>query len=57
MKRVSKILNDCKAATAIEYCLLAALIALAIIGALTQLGDQSTGIFGSMETKVRNVMP
>ncbi len=39
------LLHDESGATAIEYGLIAALVAVALIGALTTLGDSLTGIF------------
>jgi pilus assembly protein Flp/PilA len=41
-KFVSRFMNDESGATAIEYGLIAALIAVAIIGAVTALGDGLT---------------
>ena len=38
-------INDENGATAIEYGLIAALIAVVIIGAVTQLGEQVAGTF------------
>jgi pilus assembly protein Flp/PilA len=40
MKRFIQLCRDSKAATAIEYGLIAALIAVAAIGAMTGLGNQ-----------------
>lgn len=44
-------------ATAIEYGLIAALVAVAIIGALTALGTDVTGVFNSISTEVENATP
>lgn len=52
MKLVTRFLKDESGATAIEYGLIAALIAVAIIGAATtlggKLGDLFTGISGKL---------
>ena len=45
-----------KGATAIEYGLIAALIFLAIIGGMSALGDQSTGLFGKTNSAVNDAM-
>lgn len=45
-----------RGATAIEYALICALIFLAIVGAVTILGDESTGLFGKTNTAVSKVM-
>lgn len=42
---VSKFVNDEEGATAIEYGLIAALIAVAIIGAITAVGDNLSDTF------------
>jgi pilus assembly protein Flp/PilA len=41
-------LNDESGATAIEYAMIAAFIAVAIVGAVTALGTSLTGIFGNV---------
>jgi pilus assembly protein Flp/PilA len=43
--------ND-SGATAIEYGLIAALVAVALIGALTTLGTDLSGIFGDVSTEL-----
>ena len=52
-KFITKFAQDESGATAIEYGLIAALIAVVIIGAITTLGTKITGTF----TKVANAMP
>lgn len=47
-KFVSRFMNDESGATAIEYGLIAALIAVAIIGAVTALGDGLTTTFDNI---------
>jgi pilus assembly protein Flp/PilA len=42
---INKFLKDENGATAIEYGLIAALVAVAIVGALTTLGSGLTGMF------------
>ncbi|WP_424982289.1 Flp family type IVb pilin [Maritalea sp. S77] len=52
MKLVKRFLNDESGATAIEYGLIAALIAVVIIGAATALGDSLIGIFNQITTEL-----
>ena len=49
-KAISKFLKDESGATAIEYGLIAALVAVAIVGALTTLGGGLTTLFGNVNT-------
>ncbi len=51
-KFVSRFMNDESGATAIEYGLIAALIAVAIIGAVTALGDGLNDKFGEITTEL-----
>ena len=55
MKNVIKFLKDKSGATAIEYGLIAALIAVAVIGGVSALGEQANGTFedvaGAMEAR------
>lgn len=48
MKTINKLLKDESGATAIEYGLIAALISVAAIGAMTALGTQLGSTFGSI---------
>ncbi len=52
MNLVKRFLNDESGATAIEYGLIAALIAVVIIGAATALGDSLIGIFNQITTEL-----
>jgi pilus assembly protein Flp/PilA len=52
MKIVSKIMNNEDGATAIEYGLIAALIAVAAITAMTNLGSKLTNTFGNVSAKL-----
>ena len=47
-KRVVKLMNDSKGATAIEYGLSAALIAVAAIGAMRGIGTKLNTTFGNV---------
>jgi pilus assembly protein Flp/PilA len=49
-KAIKKFLNDDNGATAIEYGLIAALIAVAIVGALTTLGGGLNTLFGNVNS-------
>ena len=54
MKRsITKFLSDETGATAIEYGLIAAGIALAIIGAVNSLGTTLNGTFASVNTSLK----
>ncbi len=52
MNKLSTFMNDESGATAIEYGLIAALVSVAIIGALTTLGTKLTTTFGSVSSKL-----
>ena len=52
MKIIKKICNNEKGATAIEYGLIAALIAVAAITAMTSLGTNLSGTFNKVSTAV-----
>jgi pilus assembly protein Flp/PilA len=54
MSKFRKLLNDKKGATAIEYGLIAALIAVACIGALSVVGEQLNTTFNSVGTELTN---
>jgi pilus assembly protein Flp/PilA len=51
---MTQFLNDENGATAIEYGLIAALIAVVIIAALTTLGTSLSNTFGVVSTSVQN---
>ena len=50
----NKFLNDDSGATAIEYGLIAAGIAVAIIAAVFALGDEVKGFFTDIQTQLEN---
>ena len=52
MKFINKLLRDEQGATAIEYGLIAALIAVAAIGALQSLGGNLTTTFETVSTSM-----
>jgi pilus assembly protein Flp/PilA len=52
MNIMSRFLKDESGATAIEYGLIAALVAVAIITAVTTLGTKLTGTFGNVSAKL-----
>lgn len=52
MKNIAKFLKDENGATAIEYGLIAALISVAAIGAMSALGTQLTTLFGNIKTNL-----
>lgn len=51
--RFMKFLSDRRGATAIEYGLIAALIALVIIGAVTTVGTKLSTTFTSVSAKIK----
>jgi pilus assembly protein Flp/PilA len=55
MTILSRFAKDESGATAIEYGLIAALIAVAIIGAATTLGSELSSLFGRISNKIKNV--
>lgn len=56
-KMIRKFRKNEDAATAIEYGLIAALIAIALITALTDVGTSLSNMFGGVETEVTNATP
>ena len=52
LKRFKQFCGDESGATAIEYGLIAALISVAIIGAVTSVGDSLTNIFDEVTTEL-----
>ncbi|MES2441604.1 MAG: Flp family type IVb pilin [Pseudomonadota bacterium] len=53
MRFVSVLYRDRKAATAVEYGFIVALIVIAIMAALIELGSTTTGIWTNVSTKVQ----
>ncbi len=53
MKFIKKFVRDTKAATAIEYGLIAALIAVAGITAMTNVGKSVSTTFGKVDTGLK----
>ena len=47
---ISRFMNDDSGATAIEYGLIAALVSVAAIGALTAMGDSLSSLFDTVST-------
>lgn len=52
MKFINKLLRDEAGATAIEYGLIAALISIAAVGAMSTLGTTLSTTFGTVSTKM-----
>jgi pilus assembly protein Flp/PilA len=52
MRAIRKLLKNTKGATAIEYGLIAALVAVAIVGGLRALGPALNGAFNNVATTV-----
>jgi pilus assembly protein Flp/PilA len=53
MLRVKNFLSDESGVTAIEYALIASLIAVAIIGAVTTVGTNMTKVFGEIGAQLK----
>lgn len=51
-----KLRSDKRGATAIEYGLIAALIAVAAIGGMSKLGGGANGMWGKLDNKVEESM-
>jgi len=49
---LTRFLSDDSGATAIEYGMIAALVAVVALGALAAFGDASTGVFNTAMTKI-----
>ncbi len=52
IKTIRELLSDESGATAIEYGLIAALIAVAAVGAMSALGTELGTLFGTVKTKL-----
>jgi len=57
MQTIRRFASDESGATAIEYGLIAALIAVGIIAAATTLGGSLSGLFNKISTKLRVTVP
>ena len=53
---ISRFLKDNSGATAIEYGLIAALVSVAAIGALTAMGQSLQGLFGMVSTTLASAV-
>jgi pilus assembly protein Flp/PilA len=53
LMKIRKLFKNEEGATAIEYGLIAALIAVAIIGTVTTVGDELTTTFSTVGTKLQ----
>lgn len=53
MRNILRFLSSTEGATAIEYALIASLIAMVIIGGITAVGTNLTGVFGSVANSVK----
>ncbi|HOY77310.1 MAG TPA: Flp family type IVb pilin [Hyphomonadaceae bacterium] len=52
LKKLLRVIKDRSGATVIEYCLIAGIISLAIIGGATILGSTTNDAFTTVKTKV-----
>lgn len=53
LKHIRHVLGDTRGATAIEYGLIAALIAVAAVTAMTNLGEQVSKTFNNVNTNMK----
>jgi pilus assembly protein Flp/PilA len=53
MSKFLKLINNEKGATAIEYALIAALIAIAAIGAMTSVGTKLSSTFSNVSSSLK----
>ncbi|MBI1359120.1 MAG: Flp family type IVb pilin [Alphaproteobacteria bacterium] len=51
LPKLQRLFSDRRAATAIEYCILAGMIALVIVGAVSQLGQSANTSFNTLNTQ------
>lgn len=56
-KNLRRLLADSGGATAIEYGLIAAMIAVAAIGGMSALGGGSNGMWSNLDGEVQNAAP
>ena len=56
MKFIKKLVRNEKGATAIEYGLIVAMIAMAIIGAVKSVADENNGLWAIVKDNVTTVM-
>ena len=56
IRMLCRIRSDKRGATAIEYGLIAALIAVAAMGGMTALGGGSNGMWGRLDNRVSEAM-
>ena len=54
--RARRVLTDTRAATAVEYGLIAALVVLAIVAAITGVADANSGLWERVSAKSEEVM-
>ena len=56
IRRLSRLCSDKRGATAIEYGLIAALIAVAAISGMSSLGGGSNGMWGKLDNRLSDGM-
>ena len=56
IRTMRRLRSDKRGATAIEYGLIAALIAVAIISSLSKLGGGTNGMWGKLDSKLETAM-
>lgn len=56
MNRIARLLRSTRAATAVEYGLILALIFVAAMGAISSVGKSTIGMWNNVSTSASNVM-
>ena len=56
VRKLRRLRSDKRGATAIEYGLIAALIAVAAIGGMSSLGGGSNGLWGKLDNRIVDAM-
>ncbi len=56
MQWIARLLWDEQAATAVEYAVMLALILVAVVGAISQVGSSSGGLWGDSSSKISNAV-
>jgi pilus assembly protein Flp/PilA len=56
VRKLRRLRSDKRGATAIEYGLIAALIAVAAIGGMSSLGGGSNGLWGKLDNRINESM-
>jgi len=56
-KKMTSFFKDEEGATAVEYAIMVALIAVVVIAAVTTIGQKASNVFGNVATNLGDVKP